>query len=227
MLNECAFITQQFILYFAALTIMYQRYLSMATEMFHHKILFIGPAGCGKSTAIRAYSEIETVDTDVKTTEADVAKIKEMTTVALDYGAVVLDEETKIHLYGTPGQERFEFMWDILGEGSNGIVILMDHTDPDPLERLKFYVEKFHDFLEKVPAVIGINKFDSPTTNNLTYDDYKAAIAKLGFENIPVYEVDMRKEDDVRFLVMTLLFSTPLSLQEEIKPVENTDKQAT
>ncbi|MBR6876867.1 MAG: hypothetical protein IKN18_02105, partial [Neisseriaceae bacterium] len=78
-----------------------------------------------------------------------------------------------------------------------------------------FYFEKVHDFLEIVPSVIGINKFDSPSSHGLTLDDYKAAVAKSDFKNIPVYEVDMRKEDDVRFLVMTLLFSNPLSLQKE------------
>ena len=185
------------------------------TEMFHHKIVFLGPPGCGKTTAVQTYSEIETVNTDVKATEASVTMIKETTTVALDYGAVVLDKETKIHLYGTPGQERFDFMWEILGGDSNGIVILVDHTSEDPIGTLNFYFEKVHDFLEKVPSVIGINKFDSPSSHGLTLDDYKAAVAKSDFKNIPVYEVDMRKEDDVRFLVMTLLFSNPLSLQKE------------
>lgn len=193
----------------------------MATEMFHHKIVFIGPPGCGKSTAIRAYSEIDPVSTDVKTNEVGVSKIKEMTTVALDYGSVVLDEETKIHLYGTPGQERFDFMWNILSEGSNGIVILVDHTVQDPLGRLDFYFNKFKEFLEKVPAVIGINKYDSPSPHGLTFDDYKAHVAKSNFSNIPLYEVDMRKAEDVRFLIMTLLFSTPLSLQKELLSIED------
>lgn len=177
--------------------------------MFDHKIVFTGPTGCGKTTAICTYSEIAPVMTEVKATD-ETRKIKDQTTVALDYGSVTLDEETKVHLYGTPGQERFDFMWEILGKGSKGIVILLDHTSQDPLKDLKFYMDQFKDYVETVPVVVGVNKFDSPCPKNLTIDDYKKAIKDFGYgENIEVFGVDVRKEEDVRMLIMTLLFSIP------------------
>lgn len=181
--------------------------------MFDHKIVFIGPTGCGKTTAIHTYSDIEPVMTDVKASEVGVGRMKENTTVALDYGSVTLDGETKVHLYGTPGQERFDFMWDILGKGSHGIVLLVDHTAHDPIGRLYFYFEKFRDFLENVPCVVGINKFDSPAPHDLTYEDYCREVEAM-YPGIEVYEVDVRKEEDVRMLIMTLLFSTSLPSEE-------------
>ena len=181
--------------------------------MFDHKIVFIGPTGCGKTTAIHTYSDIEPVMTDVKASEVGVGRMKENTTVALDYGSVTLDAETKVHLYGTPGQERFDFMWDILGKGSHGIVLLVDHTAHDPIGRLYFYFEKFREFLEKVPCVVGINKFDSPAPHDLTYDDYCREVEAM-YPGIEVYEVDVRKEEDVRMLIMTLLFSTSLPSED-------------
>lgn len=175
--------------------------------MFDHKIIFTGPMGCGKTTAIHTYSEIAPVMTEVKATD-EVKNLKENTTVALDYGAITLDEETKVHLYGTPGQARFDFMWEILGKGSHGVVLLLDHTDPDPLERMKFYLDRFAPLVKKTPVVIGVNKFDSPAPHDLTLDDYRKAVCDMGLD-LEVFSVDIRKEEDVRLLIMTLLFSPP------------------
>ncbi|MBQ9619709.1 MAG: ATP/GTP-binding protein [Neisseriaceae bacterium] len=181
--------------------------------MFDHKIIFTGPVGSGKTTAVHTYSEIEPVMTEVKATDSTKNK-KESTTVALDYGAVTLDEETKIHLYGTPGQERFEFMWDILGTGSHGLVLLIDHTDPDPLSSMRFYLEKFSQLVKSVPFVVGINKFDSPAPHSLAYEDYVEAAHQFD-PNIEVFNVDIRKEEDVRMLIMVLLFAVPRDIHDE------------
>ncbi|MDO5687199.1 MAG: ATP/GTP-binding protein [Neisseria sp.] len=175
--------------------------------MFDHKIIFTGPTGCGKTTAIHAYSEIEPVMTEVKATD-ETKDLKENTTVALDYGSVTLDEETKVHLYGTPGQARFDFMWEILGKGSHGVVLLLDHLDPDPLERMRFYLDRFAALVNTIPVVIGVNKYDSPAPHTLQLEDYQAAVRELGHD-IEVFQVDIRKEEDVRLLIMTLLFSAP------------------
>lgn len=179
--------------------------------MFDHKIVFTGPMGCGKTTAIHTYSEVEPVMTEVKATESEVTAIKENTTVAMDYGLVTLDEETRVHLYGTPGQERFDFMWDILGEGAHGIVVLVDHLAADPIERMNFYLGKFDKFLKNVPCVVGINKFDSPAPHNLKLEDYEKAVHER-YPKMEVFEVDIRKEEDVRMLIMSLLFAKPKSI---------------
>ena len=87
--------------------------------MIENKIIFTGPVGVGKTTAIAALSDEPPVQTDASASDMTAVR-KGYTTVAMDYGLIQLDENTKIHLYGTPGQERFDFMWDILSQGSMG-----------------------------------------------------------------------------------------------------------
>ena len=72
-------------------------------SVFEHKIIFTGPVGSGKSTAIQAYSGVAPVITDVRPTDMTLS-MKDHTTVAMDYGMIQLDDETRVHLYGTPGQ---------------------------------------------------------------------------------------------------------------------------
>ena len=81
------------------------------------KIVMAGPVGAGKTTFIRSLSEIPVVDTDEIATE-DIGK--ETTTVAMDFGMLTLDE-IPIFLFGTPGQDRFDFMWEVLCEGALGL----------------------------------------------------------------------------------------------------------
>lgn len=179
--------------------------------MFDHKIVFTGPTGSGKTTAIQTYSEIEPVLTEVKASD-ETKNLKENTTVAMDYGSVTLDSETRLHLYGTPGQTRFEFMWEILGKGSHGLVILMDHTDPNALDKLSLYINKFSKIINDVPVVVGVNKIDAPVNHTLKLEDYEEAINAIGLD-IAVLGVDLRKEEDVRMLIMSLLFAMPKHLQ--------------
>ena len=98
--------------------------------MEHHKIIFTGPVGAGKTTAINALSDIPTVRTDAAATDMAATRKKE-TTVALDYGVMAVSPSERIHLYGTPGQQRFDFMWDILTEGGIGLVLLLDNSRAD------------------------------------------------------------------------------------------------
>jgi DNA polymerase III delta prime subunit len=84
------------------------------------KLLFAGPTGAGKTTAIAAISDFPPVSTDVAATD-EVASMKEATTVAMDYGEITLAEGQKVFLYGTPGQQRFDFMWKICAEVIEGV----------------------------------------------------------------------------------------------------------
>ena len=95
--------------------------------MRENKIIFTGPVGVGKTTAIAAISDEALVQTDASASDMTLDR-KRNTTVAMDYGAISLDEDTKVHLYGTPGQERFNFMWEILSQGSMGLVLLLDNA---------------------------------------------------------------------------------------------------
>ena len=108
--------------------------------MAENKIIFTGPVGVGKTTAIAALSDDPPIKTDARASDMTTS-MKSHTTVATDYGVIHFDENTKVYLYGTTGQERFDFMWDILSQGSMGLVLLLDNTRSNPLKDLKFFLD--------------------------------------------------------------------------------------
>lgn len=166
-----------------------------------HKIIFTGPVGAGKTTAINAISDIDTVKTEARATD-ETAQLKENTTVALDYGILDIGDGTKVHLYGTPGQKRFDFMWDILQKGGIGLVLLLDNTREDPLEDMTEYLDAFRDYVSEREVVIGVNRMNEKSRPGL-YTHY-THLQKLGI-NAPIFEVDSREPDDIKKLLMALL----------------------
>ena len=80
------------------------------------KIVVTGPFNSGKTEFIRSVSEIDVVSTE-RRISAEMEKVKETTTVAMDFGRITVDEDLILFLFGTPGQRRFDFMWEILSEG--------------------------------------------------------------------------------------------------------------
>jgi len=176
-----------------------------------HKIIFTGPVGAGKTTAINTISDIETIKTEQVATD-EVAQKKEFTTVAMDYGLMRMDNGEVIHLYGTPGQERFEFMWNILTEGAIGLIILLDHNDPDPLSYLDGFLKSFKDFINKTSVVVGVSRLMHATKDDL--DKYRSKLREHKLTGA-VYEADPREHDDVVMLIQTLLFSLDQSIEAE------------
>lgn len=166
-----------------------------------HKIIFAGPVGAGKTTAINSISDIPVVQTEAKATD-DVALRKANTTVAMDYGTLNLEGGAKIHLYGTPGQERFSFMWDILALGGLGLVLLIDNARDDPLADLEFYLKAFNRFIDKSAVVIGVTRMDSKPRPGLY--SFHTRLEQLGIK-APVFEVDARDRDDVKIMLLGLL----------------------
>ena len=177
--------------------------------MAENKIIFTGPVGVGKTTAIAALSDEPPVQTDASASDMTAVR-KGYTTVAMDYGVIRLDENTKIHLYGTPGQERFDFRWDILSQGSMGLILLLDNTRANPLKDLKFFLDSFADLLETAPLVVGVTKMDIRAVPGI--DVYQKYLAQNGF-NVPVFEVDARNEEDVKQLVTAMLFQIDPGLE--------------
>lgn len=127
--------------------------------MIDHKIIFTGTTGAGKTTAIRAISEVVPLDTDVRNTDAQFAKAT--TTAGLDYGEVTLDKGEKLRLYGTPGQQRFDFMWSILAQGALGLVVLVDNSRPRPLDDLDVYLQGFRSLIDEAACVVVVGRLET------------------------------------------------------------------
>lgn len=166
-----------------------------------NKIIFTGPVGAGKTTAISAISDQPPVSTDVQCAGEE-RLIKDTTTVAMDYSYIQMDDGQKVHLYGTPGQTRFDFMWKILTDGGLGLVLLINNDHQQPVQQMDFYLDAFADFIEKTGVVIGITK--TTTSDNTSIEDYQTRLFERG-QVYPVFEVDGREPMDVKILIHALL----------------------
>ncbi|WP_297762866.1 ATP-binding protein [uncultured Alcanivorax sp.] len=164
------------------------------------KILFTGPMGAGKTTAITQLSDQECVSTDVVNTDLEQCN-KEMTTAGLDYGYISLPDGSGVRLYGTPGQERFQFMWPILANNAAGVILLLNGEHPDLEAHLDLYTNAFSNNGE-TPLVIGIGRISSDDFARIDRVTEKLAAKHLF---VPVISVDVRECEDVLLLVETLL----------------------
>lgn len=165
-----------------------------------HKILITGTTGAGKTTAIAAVSEVPPISTDVVSTDQSINK--EKTTVAFDYGVFSLGDDEYVRIYGTPGQERFSFMWKILAKGALGVIILVDSMRPDPLADVNIYLENFASLISDRACVICLtkaNENDVDAVNKLS-----SFITQKGII-CPVVSADIRKKEDVIMLLDLLL----------------------
>jgi signal recognition particle receptor subunit beta len=178
--------------------------------MAEHVILFAGPMGAGKTTAIETLSDIATVTTEAANTERHVVD-KATTTVALDYGEITLGPDEKVRLYGVPGQKRFDFMWTILKERAKGLVLLVNNDSPDAVAVAVDYLSNFSELVESGCAVVGVSRRDVaryPST-----DDYADAIAAAHpGAMIPVFTVDPRDPAQM----ITVLLSLIANLKEDV-----------
>ncbi|TDM05953.1 MAG: GTP-binding protein [Ideonella sp. MAG2] len=172
------------------------------------RILVVGPVGAGKTTAIRAVSDIAVVDTDVRASDA-VAMMKPTTTVAMDMGIMNVGEGDRVVLYGAPGQDRFDFMWDILLTQIDGVLLLLNHQAPDPLGDLRRYLDaiRIRDTRGR-PLVVGVAHVDSAPSDSLeSYQSvFSAAQRACGCVRCcpPIQALDARVPQDVRTVLMAL-----------------------
>ncbi|MEA5532823.1 GTP-binding protein [Crocosphaera sp. XPORK-15E] len=124
------------------------------------RLVVTGPVGAGKSTFIRSVSEITPVDTDRIATD-ETQLIKQKTTVAFDFGRLQFSPQMALHLYGTPGQSRFDFMWDILICKAHAYMILVAAHRPSEFR----YARRIINFMNqraKIPMIIGLTHTDCP-----------------------------------------------------------------
>src|SRR6478672_6816294 len=128
------------------------------------RLVVTGPVGAGKSTFIRSVSEIEVVDTDRQATD-ETATLKAKTTVAFDFGRLQFGPDMALHLYGTPGQARFDFMWDILIQQAHAYMLLVAAHRADEF----YHARRILNFMKQrsqVPMIIGLTYTDMPTASH-------------------------------------------------------------
>jgi uncharacterized protein len=178
------------------------------------KIVITGPFDAGKSTLVRTISEITVLSTERDVTDDPGHEHSERTTVAMDFGRITVGTALALYLFGTPGQHRFEFMWDILAEGMLGFVLLVDAERPDSLDEARRIRQHFTAIAD-VPYVVVINK--------LAGEDADAAVARARAElalpaDVPALAADVRDREDVKRALVALLRGVLSRVEERPGP---------
>jgi uncharacterized protein len=167
------------------------------------RLVVTGPVGAGKSTLIRSISEIDVVDTDRDATD-ETAQLKKKTTVALDFGRLKIGENMALHLYGTPGQARFDFMWDLLIRKAQAYVLLVPANRPQEFRNARV-ISNFMRQRTQAPSVIGLTHMDCPgawTAENMAI---ALGYGKLTSKRPPILQVDPTDQFSVAEIIMKLV----------------------
>ncbi|MCK5726697.1 MAG: ATP/GTP-binding protein [Thiotrichaceae bacterium] len=169
--------------------------------ILRYKIIITGPVGAGKTTAINALTDNSAVQTDVAVSDKTTSIRKNTTTVALDYGVVEAGKNIA-HVYGTPGQERFHFMWDIISQGAQGLIILLDNSRNYPLRDLKYYVKEFSPLIKRAPLILAITRYDECSQPSLS--SYQQWVDDENLDTL-VVKIDAREKNQVSDVVNELI----------------------
>lgn len=181
------------------------------SEVGEFKIVFTGPMGAGKTTAIAAISEVAPVQTEVSNSDR-ISHDKQFTTVGFDLGRISLPDGRVVRLYGTPGQTRYRFMWSILGQGAAGVIVLMDATQPGALVQLDQFIDTFMPLAPPGAIVVGVGRTEEPGATSS--DAFAARLASRDIL-LPVLSIDARNPEDVRTLIHALICILEAQLEEE------------
>lgn len=168
--------------------------------MRRYKIIVSGPFAAGKTTFIKTITEIAPVSTEAKTTASNESVVKDTTTVAMDFGRITLDGENILHIFGTPGQFRFNYMWNILGKDALGIIVIVDASAKNTFEDAKDIINFFRVKMD-VPILIALNHFNGKEETS------KEEIRKL--LNLPkwisIVDFNAQSKESVKNTLLALL----------------------
>ena len=176
--------------------------------MKNYKVIITGPVGAGKTAAVQSATDT-TVLTDACVSDMTNYR-KTTTTVAMDYGVLHRADGKNVHIYGTPGQDRFDFMWDILISGADGLIILLDNSRNNPYRDLQHYAESFKTFTRHNNTIIGVTHCDEG--KSVALETYRQWARELDI-SADVFAIDARKKPDIIFLISQLI-----DLLEDVKP---------
>ncbi|MDN3354121.1 ATP/GTP-binding protein [Actinomadura sp. DC4] len=166
------------------------------------KIVIVGGFGVGKTTMVRAVSEIRPLSTEEVMTHAGVGiddaagvEAKTTTTVAFDFGRITLNEEMVLYLFGAPGQERFWFLWDRLFSGTLGVVVIVDTRRVSDswyaIDRLEHH---------GMPFIVAVNNFGGPQHS---VEQVRNALSLSA--DIPIIDCDARERGSSKKVLITLV----------------------
>ena len=175
------------------------------------KIVITGPYAAGKTTLIKTISEVTVVGTE-KSVSDGTRSIKSQTTVAMDFGRITFAEDLALYLFGTPGQRRFEVMWDVLSEGMIGFIVLVNAADQRSVDEAAHILRQFRRYAD-VPHVIGVTHLDDAgKSTNEVVSEVREALELPDDAEIMV--CDPREKDDVKALVLSILIGVMTRLEE-------------
>ncbi|WP_442818820.1 GTP-binding protein [Streptomyces sp. NBC_01320] len=167
------------------------------------KIIVAGGFGVGKTTTVGSISDSVPLTTEAVMTSVasgiddnSLTPDKRTTTVAMDFGSLAIDEGIKLYLFGTPGQDRFGFMWGDLIRGALGALVIVDTRRIEDCFPAVDYFER-----AGVPFAIGVNRF--PTREHISQEELRWALAVD--HEVPVVEFDAREKVSVRDALLVVL----------------------
>ena len=172
------------------------------------KMVITGPFNAGKTEFISSVSEIDVVSTERKITD-ETSSVKQETTVAMDFGRITVDDDLVLYLFGTPGQKRFDFMWEILSEGMLGFVVLVDSVRPETFREARRILDIFRSYAS-TPYVVAANKQDM--ADAWSAEDLRIALkVRPEVKLLPCVAID---KESVKNVLLELLYSISDAVSE-------------
>jgi len=173
------------------------------------KMVVTGPFNAGKTKFIQSVSEIDVVSTERKISSTTEKSVKGTTTVAMDFGRITVDEDLVLYLFGTPGQKRFDFMWEILSEGMLGFIVMVDSARPETFREARSILQTFRAYAP-TPYVVAANKQDDKDAWEM--EDIRHALRLES--KVKLLPCVATERDTVKAVLLELLYN----ILEEMEP---------